>query len=205
MNKVRQKLASGKAVTMFNVDFQSPRLVEHLATFGLDVCFLDGERMSYDFALIEEMVRAAHVAGIACMARPWMNEPGLITRYMDCGLDGIAFPHVEDAASARGLVEVVRDSVVVLEGGSGTRSFEELELELLSGPLAATAALLPWPRYGWMPLPLSLYCSPLRPRLEKTAGTVQGFGMLLVGFAFLLLGVGFWRSLRTAPKPQVES
>jgi 4-hydroxy-2-oxoheptanedioate aldolase len=108
MNKVKQKLASGKAVTMFNVDFQSPRLVEHLASFGLDVCFLDGERMSYDFALIEEMARAAHVAGIACMARPWMNEPGLITRYLDCGLDGIVFPHVEDAASARRLVEVVR-------------------------------------------------------------------------------------------------
>ena len=108
MNKIRQKLAAGKAVTMFNVDFQSPRLVEHLGSFGLDVCFLDGERMSYDFERIEEMTRAAHLAGIACMARPWMNEPGLITRYLDCGLDGIAFPHVEDADSARRLVEVVR-------------------------------------------------------------------------------------------------
>ena len=108
MNKVKQKLAAGKAVTMFNVDFQSPRLVEHLGSFGLDVCFLDGERMSYDFERIEEMTRAAHVAGIACMARPWMNEPGLITRYLDCGLDGIAFPHVEDAAGARSLIEVVR-------------------------------------------------------------------------------------------------
>ena len=108
MNKIRQKLAAGKAVTMFNVDFQSPRLVEHLGSFGLDVCFLDGERMSYDFECIEEMTRAAHLAGIACMARPWMNEPGLITRYLDCGLDGIAFPHVEDAAGARRLLEVVR-------------------------------------------------------------------------------------------------
>jgi 2-keto-3-deoxy-L-rhamnonate aldolase RhmA len=95
-------------VTMFNVDFQSPRLVEHLASFGLDVCFLDGERMSYDFERIEEMAHAAHVAGIACMARPWMNEPGLITRYLDCGLDGIAFPHIEDAASAQRMIEVVR-------------------------------------------------------------------------------------------------
>jgi 4-hydroxy-2-oxoheptanedioate aldolase len=108
MNKIRQKLAAGKAVTMFNVDFQSPRLVEHLGSFGLDVCFLDGERMSYDFERIEEMTRAAHLAGIACMARPWMNEPGLITRYLDCGLDGIAFPHVEGAAGARRLIEVVR-------------------------------------------------------------------------------------------------
>ena len=108
MSKIREKLAAGKAITMFNVDFQSPRLVEHLGSFGLDVCFLDGERMSYDFERIEEMTRAAHVAGIACMARPWMNEPGLITRYLDCGLDGMAFPHVEDAAGAQRMVDVVR-------------------------------------------------------------------------------------------------
>ena len=36
-----------------------------------------------------------------------------------------------------GLVEVVRDSVLVLEGGAGTRSFEELELELVAGPASA--------------------------------------------------------------------
>jgi 4-hydroxy-2-oxoheptanedioate aldolase len=108
MNAVKQKLAAGKVVTMFNPDFQSPRLVEYLAGFGLDVSFIDAERMSYDFERIEEMTRAAHVAGIASMARAWLNEPGLIVRYFDCGLDGMAFPHVEDAATARRMVEIVR-------------------------------------------------------------------------------------------------
>lgn len=108
MNKVKQKLAAGKVVTMFNPDFASPRLVEYLAGFGLDVCFIDGERMSYGFERIEEMARAAHLAGIAIVGRPWMNDPGLVTRYLDCGLDGIAIPHVEDAAGAKQWVEVVR-------------------------------------------------------------------------------------------------
>ena len=108
MNKVKQKLAAGNVVTMVNPDFQSPRLVEYLAGLGMDVSFIDAERMSYDFEKIEEMTRAAHVAGIASMARAWMNDPGLIVRYFDCGLDGMAFPHVEDAATARRMVEVVR-------------------------------------------------------------------------------------------------
>ena len=108
MNKIKQKLAAGKVVTMFNPDFASPRLVEYLAGLGLDVCFIDGERMSYDFERIEEMTRAAHVAGIAAVARPWTHDPGLITRYFDCGIDGIAVPHVEDAAGARRAVEIVR-------------------------------------------------------------------------------------------------
>ena len=32
----------------------------------------------------------------------------MITRYFDCGIDGIMVPHVEDAASARKMVEIVR-------------------------------------------------------------------------------------------------
>lgn len=108
MNKVKQKLAAGQIVTMFNPDFASPRLVEYVAGFGLDVAWLDAERQSYDFERIEEMTRAAHVAGIAVVARPWLNDRGLITRYFDCGVDGIMVPHVEDAATARSMVEHVR-------------------------------------------------------------------------------------------------
>lgn len=108
MNKVKQKLAARETVTMFNPDFASPRLVEYVASFGLDVAFIDAERMSYDFERIEEMTRAARVAGIASVARPWLNDAGLMTRYFDCGIDGIMVPHVEDAASARRMVEIVR-------------------------------------------------------------------------------------------------
>ena len=108
MNKVKQKLAAGKVVTMFNPDFAAPRLVEYVAGFGLDVAFFDAERQSYDFERIEEMTRAARAAGIAAVARPWLNDAGLITRYFDCGVDGIMVPHVEDAATARKMVEIVR-------------------------------------------------------------------------------------------------
>ncbi len=108
MNKVKQKLAAGQVVTMVRMDFPSPRLVEYIAGFGLDVAWFDAERQSYDFERIEEMARAARVAGIASVARPWLNDPGLIVRYFDCGVDGIMVPHVEDAASASKMVDIVR-------------------------------------------------------------------------------------------------
>ena len=75
MKKIKQKLAAREVVTMFNPDFTSPRLVEFVGGLGLDVALIDAERMSYDFERVEEMVRAAHVAGIAIVARPWLNEP----------------------------------------------------------------------------------------------------------------------------------
>ena len=108
MNKVKQKLAAGEVVTMFNPDYASPRLLEYVAAFGLDVAFIDAERQSYDFERIEEMARAARAAGITSIARPWMNDPGLITRYLDCGVGGIKVPHVEDAKTARAMLDVVR-------------------------------------------------------------------------------------------------
>jgi 2-keto-3-deoxy-L-rhamnonate aldolase RhmA len=108
MNKVKQKLAAGDVVTMFNPDYASPRLLEYVAAFGLDVAFIDAERQSYDFERIEEMARAARAAGITSVARPWTNDPGLITRYLDCGVGGIKVPHVEDAKTARAMLDVVR-------------------------------------------------------------------------------------------------
>ena len=54
------------------------------------------------------MARAARAAGITSVARPWMNDPGLITRYLDCGVGGIKVPHVEDAKTARAILDVVR-------------------------------------------------------------------------------------------------
>ena len=108
MNKVKAKLAARQVVTMFNPDYAAPRLIEYVAAFGLDVAFIDAERQSYDFERIEEMARAARAAGIVSVARPWMNDPGLITRYFDCGVGGIKLPHIENAATARSMLDIVR-------------------------------------------------------------------------------------------------
>jgi len=77
----------------------------------------------------------------------------------------------------------------------------DFQLELLTGPLLAAAVLLPWPRFGWIPLPAAIYTSPLRPWLHGVGSTLEGVGAALVGIAFVLLGVGFWASLRTPAAP----
>ena len=83
-------------------------LVKAAIAKGRVAALIDAERMSYDFERVEEMVRAAHVAGIAVVARPWLNEPGLILRYFDCGVDGVMVPHIEDGADAKKFVDYVR-------------------------------------------------------------------------------------------------
>lgn len=108
MDTIKDKLARGGTVFVLNPNFNSPALAEHAASLGFDAVLIDCEHGSAGFERVEELARAARAGGIASIVRPWSNEPGLVTRFLDCGVTGIQFPHVEDAATARELVEIVR-------------------------------------------------------------------------------------------------
>ena len=108
MNRAKEKLRSGGTVLVFNPNFNSPALVEHAGSLGFDVAFIDCEHGSADFERVEDMARAARAGGMTSILRPWSNEPGLITRFLDCGVGGIQFPLVDTADAAHAAVETVR-------------------------------------------------------------------------------------------------
>ena len=110
MHRVKEKLRAGGTVLVFNANFPSPALVEHAGSLGFDVAFIDCEHGTADFERVEELARAARAGGMSSILRPWSTEPGLVTRYLDCGVGGIQFPHVEDEAAARSAVELVREA-----------------------------------------------------------------------------------------------
>lgn len=74
----------------------------------------------------------------------------------------------------------------------------DFNLELLAAPQVALACILPWPRFGWLPLPTALYCSPVRPRFASTFSSLESMGWGFVAVAFVFLGFGFWRSLNVS-------
>jgi len=105
---IKAKLAAGEAVTMVGVRYGAPALVERIGELGFDAAFIDCEKRSYTFERIEEMCRAARAAGIASVVRPWNHDPGLISRYLDIGADGVMVASIDDVEAARALVESVR-------------------------------------------------------------------------------------------------
>ena len=107
---VKQKLASGGIATMVAVNYPSPALVEYVGKLGFDIAFIDCEKGSASAERIEEMCRGARAAGIAAVVRPWMNEEGLISRYLDLGANGVMVAAVDEAETARALVAAVRYS-----------------------------------------------------------------------------------------------
>lgn len=108
MLRVKDKLARGDAATMVLVNYPSAALVEQLGRLEFDIAFIDCEKGSATTERIEDMCRGARAAGIASVVRPWSNDAGLISRYLDVGADGVMAAGIEDAAAARALVEAVR-------------------------------------------------------------------------------------------------
>ena len=106
--KVKQLLADGRTASMVMVSWPHPSLIEHLGALGFDLAMIDCEKGGATVERIEEMCRAGRAAGIATIVRPWTPDPGLISRYLDLGADGVMVAGVETPQAARAVVEAVR-------------------------------------------------------------------------------------------------
>lgn len=136
MFNLKRAIAGGHTAVMVNLGFNSPTLVEYLAALGFDAVMLDCEHTSASVERIEELARAARASGIAAIVRPEKFDEALITRYLDCRVAGIMVPHVDDAATARRIVDVVRYAlpdrwqdiaiIVMLESATAVTNLDEI-------------------------------------------------------------------------------
>lgn len=107
--RFKEKLRAGP-VTVLNPDYPSPALVEHLGRpeLGLDAVMVDLEQGSADMERLEDMARAARLAGLCSLARVFSPESWVIERVMLRGVDGIVVPRLDAPEQFRQLVRDVR-------------------------------------------------------------------------------------------------
>ncbi len=108
VQRVKRVLADGGVVRAVNLLYPSAALAEAYGALGLDLVFIDCEKQAFSLPQIEAVARGARAGGVASFVRPWLHEPGLISRYLDIGADGVMVASIDDAPSAAGLVESVR-------------------------------------------------------------------------------------------------
>lgn len=108
-NHLKEKLRRDEVVVV-NPDHPSASLTEFVGGLGFDGVFIDCEHGMASTERVQEMCRAARVAGVAAIVRPESGVPWLITRYLDAGAHGIMVPHIETAEAARQIVETVHYS-----------------------------------------------------------------------------------------------
>ncbi|MBV9328851.1 MAG: 2-dehydro-3-deoxyglucarate aldolase [Chloroflexi bacterium] len=120
-NPLKDKLTAGQATTIIAPYATSAGLVEMLGHFGFDGVFLDCEHGPASWDEVENMIRAAEVAGYSSVVRVQANEAATITRALDRGAGGIQVPHINTAAEAAAVVEHAKYAPLGHRGWSGWR------------------------------------------------------------------------------------
>src|SRR5918999_1252822 len=92
-NRIKRKLQEGQPVTVVS-GHANTDMIDFLGQFGFDGIWLEGEHGPLSWEQIGDMSRACDLWGMTSVTRVRANEPGLITRALDCGTMGIVVPHV---------------------------------------------------------------------------------------------------------------
>jgi 4-hydroxy-2-oxoheptanedioate aldolase len=108
--RFKAKLRAREVATLVHSSHPSPTLVERLAQHGFDAVLIDPEHSSVGRERVEEMSRAAALAGTASILRPEGSLPHLVTSYLGCGVDGFMLPLISSVSQARELVKAFRFS-----------------------------------------------------------------------------------------------
>ncbi len=123
-NKTKNKLNAGGTVFGAFANVPAPMTVEMLGWLGFDFAILDGEHSSVEQETIENMVRAADVAGITPLARIAFNHPQNLLRYLDSGCLGVEIPMVNTQEEAERVASAVRYPPRGIRGLAGVRANE---------------------------------------------------------------------------------
>jgi 4-hydroxy-2-oxoheptanedioate aldolase len=121
-NKVKQKLADGQLVIGSFVYVPSAKLTEIIGLLGFDFVVVDMEHGPVDIGIAEDMVRAAELADVTPIIRVTHNTPHLILRALDVGALGVHVPEINDADSARAMVNSVKYAPEGHRGLAGVRA-----------------------------------------------------------------------------------
>ena len=121
-NSLKHKLAAGRAATIVAPIGGSAEVVEMLGYYGFDGVFLDCEHGGAGWEQVENMVRAADLAGYSAVVRVERNDGPTITRALDRGAAGVQVPHVNSAEEAQQVVEHAKFAPLGARGWAGGRA-----------------------------------------------------------------------------------
>jgi 2-keto-3-deoxy-L-rhamnonate aldolase RhmA len=107
-NRFKEGLAEGRVQLGFRCALGSAPVAELLSHVGFAWITIDAEHSVVDLPLIVEMDRAMRAGTASTIVRLESHRPELIGRYLDCGIETLIVPGIDDASQARAIVEASR-------------------------------------------------------------------------------------------------
>jgi len=107
-NKLKEKLNDKKYVIGPFLKLPSPAVVEIMGLSGFDYVIIDCEHGPLNVLVAEDMVRAAHLAGISAVIRIRENNAGMISQALDIGADAVQVPQICSKKDAEELIKAAK-------------------------------------------------------------------------------------------------
>lgn len=108
--RLKSLINAGRPVLAVNPGGVALPVVDALADAGVEALFIDCERTPVSIEGVVILARAAQARGMSALVRSPTRDPAFLTRYLDCRIDGLVLPQVEDAAACADLVAVAKAS-----------------------------------------------------------------------------------------------
>lgn len=103
--RIKEKIQNNQLVVGTNTVFSGASTSAILANAGSEFIWIDMEHGSLDYKDAYEHVLGAHAGGAAALVRVPANDPEMMKKTLDMGVDGVIFPLVRSAAEVRTMVE----------------------------------------------------------------------------------------------------
>src|SRR5688500_11309839 len=107
-NRAKEKLQAGQIAVALSGHSISSDTIDFCGQLGFDGFWIEGEHGAVTWDQIGDMSRACDLWGISSIMRVHSHEPGVITRALDRGVNGIVVPHVNTRAQAEQIVKAAR-------------------------------------------------------------------------------------------------
>jgi 4-hydroxy-2-oxoheptanedioate aldolase len=124
-NKVKTKLQAGEVALALSGHSISSDTIDFCGQLGFDAFWIEGEHGTVTWDQIGDMTRACDLWNMASIMRVHSHEPGVITRALDRGANGIVVPHVNTRTQAEQIVKAARFAPIGQRGmySSGRRGY----------------------------------------------------------------------------------
>lgn len=103
-NRIKQKLNAGQVATVLGGHNNSTHTIDFFGSLGFDGFWLEGEHGTVSWDQIDDLARACDLWGISSVLRVYSDEPWVITRALDRGVNSIVIPHVNTREQAERIV-----------------------------------------------------------------------------------------------------
>lgn len=107
-SRVLKKINSNTLATTFKLNLSDPRIIELLASTGIDAVWLCNEHVPNDWINLESQIRAARLHQIDTIIRVSKGSYSDYIKPFEAGATGIMVPHVSSADEAQQIIEWCR-------------------------------------------------------------------------------------------------